>query len=119
VVGLMGVLNAGELDRRVTLQKYALTRNADNEPLETWSDIRTVWASWRRASARETLAGAEINASATDIFEIRYAADLAELDAKDRLVFGGKTYDIVGIAEIGRREGLRIDATRSADGNAA
>ncbi len=112
----MGVLNAGELDRRVTLQKYALTRNADNEPLETWADIRTVWASWRRASARETLAGAQVSASATDIFEIRWASDLAELDAKDRVVYQGRAYDVVAVAEIGRREGLRIDAVRPADG---
>lgn len=109
-------MRAGELDRRITLQRYSLTVDADNAPLEVWtSDAAPVWASWRRASARETLAGAEVNAAATDVFEIRYSSDVADLNPKDRLAYQGAGYDIHSVQEIDRREGLRISATRRAD----
>lgn len=108
---------AGRLDRRITLQRYAVSYNAANEPDESWTpDAAPVWASWRRASARETLASAEVRAAVSDIFEIRYSAAVADLNPKDRLVYGGRTYDIAGVTEIGRREGLRIEAAARADG---
>lgn len=113
----MGTLNAGDLDRRIILQRYGIARNADNEPVETWTpDASPVWASWRRASARETLASAEINATATDVFEIRYSSAVSTINPKDRLSYQGQVYDIQAVAEIGRREGLRIDASRRTDG---
>jgi SPP1 family predicted phage head-tail adaptor len=106
---------AGKLDRRITLQRYGITYNDDNEPVEGFTDLATVWASWRRASARETLASAEINAAATDVFEIRWSSVVSEINPKDRLIYQGDVYDIQAVAEIGRREGLRIDATRHTD----
>ncbi|HTN60267.1 MAG TPA: head-tail adaptor protein [Devosia sp.] len=108
-------VNAGDLDRQITLQRYGISYNADNEPIEGYAGFATVWASWRRATARETLAGAEVNATATDIFEIYWSPEVADVDPKDRLIFDGKSYDIASVAEIGRREGLRIAAARRAD----
>lgn len=109
-------LRAGDMHRRITLQRYDVTFNADNEPNETWTpDAAAIWASWRRASARETLASAEVRAAVSDIFEIRFSSAVSNLNAKDRLVYDGRTYDISGVTEIGRREGLRIEASARAD----
>lgn len=107
---------AGAMDRRVTLMRYSVSFNADNEPVESWvADASPVWASWRRASARETLAAAQVQAVVSDVFEIRYSAVVSNLNAKDRLSYGGRTYDIAAVTEIERREGLRIDASARAD----
>lgn len=109
-------MRAGDLDRRITLQRYSVSYNAANEPDETWTpDASPVWASWRRASARETLAAGQVQAAVSDIFEIRFSSAVANLNAKDRIAYGGRIYDISSVTEIGRREGFRIEASARAD----
>lgn len=109
-------LRAGDLDRRITLQRAAAVQDpATGERVESWATLATVWASRRRASARETLASAELSAEISDVFEIRYGSAWADLNARDRLLFEGRTYNIVTVDEIGRREGLRIGANARGD----
>lgn len=106
---------AGPLDRRIVLQRATTAQDETGQEIETWSTLATVWGSRRRASARETLAAAEVAAAVTDVFEIRYDSAWSDLNPKDRLSEGGKTYNIIEVAEIGRREGLRIAAAARAD----
>ena len=108
-------LAAGELDRIVLLERGVGVRDQSGQIVMTWSPIATVWASWRRASARETLAAAELQAAVTDVFVIRYSADVAALDPKCRLTFDGAVYDIAEVTEVGHRDGLRIVASARAD----
>ncbi|MDB5540529.1 MAG: hypothetical protein JWQ89_2256 [Devosia sp.] len=105
------------LDRKITLERFTFTTDAGSgEQVKTWAQIvPPVWASRRRASARETLAAAEVSAEVTDIFETRWDSSWSDLDAKDRLVYEGRTYEIATVDEIGRREGLRIAASARAD----
>lgn len=109
------MLQSAKLDRRITLQRGTSTTDAAGTPVTTWADLATVWASRRRASARETLASAEVSAAITEVFEIRWDSAWSDLNPLDRLVFEGRVYDIAGVAEIGRREGLRIDAAARAE----
>lgn len=110
------MIRAGDLDRRIKLMRLVRDgQDAFGTPVEIWDEIGTVWASWRRATARETLAASEIGASVSDIFEIRYSSTVRDLNPKDRLEYHGRTYDISGVTEIGRRVGLRIEATARAD----
>ena len=107
---------AGKLARRITLQRATTAQDPDTgEEVSTWATLATVYASWRRASARETLAAAGVSAAVSDVFEIRYDSAWSDLSPLDRLTYNGKTYNIVEVAEIGRREGLRIGATARAD----
>lgn len=109
-------LRAGDLNRRISLQRFSHAVDpASGERVKTWATIETVWASRRRASARETLASAELAAVVSDIFEIRWAVAWSDLNPKDRLVFEGRAYEIASVDEIGRREGLRIGAVARAD----
>ena len=110
------MLAAGRFNRRIDLQRATTAQDETGQPVETWSTLASVWASWRRASARETLAAAEVAAAVTDVFETRWYSGVADLNPKDRLVYAGRTYDIVEVAEIGRREGLRIAGVARADG---
>ena len=112
---------AGPLDRRIILQRAATAQDpGTGEEVSTWANIvatgdGSIAASWRRASARETLAASEVSAAVTDVFEIRYDSAWSDLSPLDRLTYNGKTYDIVEVAEIGRRVGLRVGATARAD----
>jgi SPP1 family predicted phage head-tail adaptor len=63
----------------------------------------------RRQRAGETLASKSYR------FTIRYSSDVADVDPRDRVTFDGRTYDVQGVKEIGRREGLEITATARAE----
>lgn len=107
---------AGKLDRRIFIDRPTVTQNTLGEEITVWVQAARVWASWRRASARETLAGAEIAATVSDIFEIRYSSQVADVEPKWRLTYEGTEYDIETVDEIGRRVGLRIGAVARSDG---
>lgn len=108
-------MRSESLDRRITLQRATTTRDEAGQIIKSWGELATVWASRRRASARETLAAAEVSAAITDVFECRRDSAWADLSPLDRLVFEGRIYDVVSVDEIGRREGLRIAAVARAD----
>jgi SPP1 family predicted phage head-tail adaptor len=108
-------MQVGRRDRRITLQRQQQGVDSYNRPVTQWVPIGTRWASWRRATANEQWAGGQVNAQVTDIFEIRHDSTVAALSPKDRLIYGSRTYDLVEVTEIGRREGLLIRAVARAD----
>lgn len=109
------MLNAGALDRRIALMQYGISYNADNEPIEGYTTLATVWASATPVSDGEKVRAAEVGASISMRFQIRYSSTVASLNPKDCVVYDGKTFDISGVKEIGRREGLEISAAAAAD----
>jgi SPP1 family predicted phage head-tail adaptor len=109
-------MQAGKMDRHVFIDRPTVTQNTLGEEITVWVQAARVWASWRRASSNETLAGAEIAASVSDVFEIRYSSQVADVEPKWRLTYQGTEYDIVTVDEVGRREGLRIGAVARSDG---
>ena len=104
-------MKAGALDRRVTLMRASVAPNAFNEPETSWLPLATVWASKREPYAREKLAAAELNATIDGVFQIRWSNTVKSVSPKDQLICEGRTYDINGVTEIGRHEGLEITAT--------
>lgn len=108
-------MDAGKLDRRLTLQRYGITYNEDNEPVEGFADLATVWASVQYASDGERVRAAEVGATITIRFQIRYSSTVASVNPKDRVVYDGKVFDISAVKELGRREGLEISAAAAAD----
>jgi SPP1 family predicted phage head-tail adaptor len=108
-------MEAGRLDRRVTLRRATAAPDAFNEPVQTWADLATVWAEARPISDRERIAAAETAATVTHRFTIRWADGLADLSPRDRLIFEAREFDISAVKEIGRRDGLEITASARAD----
>ena len=104
-------MQAGQLDRRVTLQRASTAPNSFNEPESIWLPLATVWASKTDVSDGEKLRSAEVGATIDTRFQIRWSTRVSSIGPKDRLTFEGRTYDIVGVKEIGRRLGLEISAT--------
>lgn len=109
-------MKAGKLDRRITVRRATVTQHpVTGLPVETWADVATVYASWRRASARETLAASEIGAQVTDVFECRWSAITASITPLDRVAYLGREYNLSGVTEIGRRVGVRLDGMARAE----
>lgn len=101
-------MKAGPLDRRITLQRATTTTNSLNEPVKTWADIATVWAAKLEVRDSERQRAAETAAVIDTRFQIRWSSTVSDVDAADRVVFGGRVFNIVGVKEIGRREGLEL-----------
>jgi len=92
-VGAEGVIQAGRLDQRITIETKAVARNSIGEETETWSPLATVWASYRPVRVDERLAGAQMQAEFDAVFRIRYRAGI---DAEARVVWRGQRFELVG-----------------------
>lgn len=109
---------AGDLDRRITIQRAALTTGGGfNEPQETWTDLATVWAKRADASATEAYRAQEVGAQISTRFTIRYSTLAASITPKDRISFQGEIFNISAIREpVGtRNQWLELDAVARAD----
>lgn len=108
-------MDAGKLDRRISIQRYGISYNADNEPIEGFTDLATVWASVQYASDGEKARAGEVAATVSVRFQTWWSTAVSTVNPKDRVAYDGKVFDIVGVKELGRREGLEISAAAPAD----
>jgi SPP1 family predicted phage head-tail adaptor len=106
---------AGKLDRRIRIMRSSETVNALNEPVLTWGVLADVAAGKKDVSDGEKLRAKEMNASITTRFHIRWSAKVSDVDARDRILFDGREFDIVAVKEIDRRVGLEITAAARAE----
>lgn len=108
-------ISAGDLDNRITIERAVETRDAFNSVTKTWTSVATVWASKEDIRDAERVASQEVGAEITTRFQIRYSSEVAGVDPKHRVICAGRTYDIVAVKEIGRREGIEITAAARAE----
>lgn len=108
-------MQAGKLDRRLTLERATVTYDSFNSPVYTWATLATVWGEKKEISDGERLSAQEKGADITTRFQIRYSTTVADLNPKDRLTYDSRTYDIVGVKELGRRDGLEITTKARTD----
>lgn len=109
-------LAAGKLDRKITIQRFTQTRDEMNEPVPAWATLATRWASYEPVRDGEKFRAGETAANISARFVIRHSSNVADLNPKDRVQFDGKTYDILNVKEIGRREGIEITCAARGDG---
>lgn len=116
----MSKIGAGDLDRKITIQRFTSVPNEFNEPVETWTDFKTVRAMRRDVSDRqriEMMAAGQVGAFLASRFTIRSSTETRTITPVDRLVHEGKTWAIHGIKEAdeGRYRFLEITAVKDAD----
>ena len=104
------MIEAGKLDRRVTLQTNSPSQDTTGQPIESWSEIDVVWAEVVPLRGRVLLAAQQVNAEVTAKFLIRYRSDVGPAD---RVLYDSVGHDILSVTEIGRQEGLEILAKRN------
>lgn len=104
------MLRAGDLNRRVALSRPTTTKNGFNEDVVSFAPVATVWSSYQPLSDAEQRRAAEVGATMTARFQIRRSTTVVDCDPTWRLEFDGRAFDIVGVKEIGLREGLEISA---------
>lgn len=105
---------AGDLDRRIQLQRAAMVNDPDyNQEEATWSAYADVWAKMEFHTSTESEGASREYGEMGLYFTIRWRAGVTY---KDRLLFKNgegveETYEIVGRPrEIGRRRYLKMQA---------
>jgi SPP1 family predicted phage head-tail adaptor len=109
-------MSAGELDRRITIQRATLTRNDFNELIETWTDYVTISAKCSDPSTAEKFRAQEVGAEIDMRFTIRWSLDVSDVSPRDRVRFDDREYNITGVRNIGRRRWREIVAVARAEG---
>ena len=94
-------MNINDLKHRITFQHLSTTVNANGFSEESWTDIRTVWASKNNLFGREFFQAVAVQAENTIEFCIRYSGFVDTLDTKlYRIIQGLSIYNITFIDNI-------------------
>jgi SPP1 family predicted phage head-tail adaptor len=109
-------MRASKLDREIAIQRATETKDSFNNTIYgPWTLLIKVRASKHEIRDSERISAQEVGADITARFQVRWNSVIATVNPKDRLVFEGRTYGILGVKEIGRREGREITATTRID----
>lgn len=99
-------MRAGQLDRRITIRSRGTIQSAATGAVsEVFTDLVTLWAAKLDERGRQFAAARQMNAETTDVFEIRWYAGITELH---QIASDGREYDILHVAEVGRRKGMHL-----------
>ena len=102
------MIDPGKLNRRLTIRRRTLVVDPQWGDTYEWQDLRTIWGAMAYDSADEEFAAGQLYAERAVTFTIRFTRDLSALD---RIECVGVEYDILGITEIGNRDGLEVKAS--------
>lgn len=90
--------SAGELNSRITVQKYVESQD-DNNPeylIKGWINHCVVWADVQDLSTRDSLRAQSIGSALQSRAVIRYSSVASQIDSTMRVLFDGKYYQING-----------------------
>ncbi|WP_350342349.1 phage head closure protein [Proteinivorax tanatarense] len=90
-------MHINNLKHRVTFKKRTTTLNENGFEVESFQDIKTVWAGVENLRGREYFAAAAVQAEKTVKFSIRY---LPYINASMLISFKDKLYNITAIDNV-------------------
>ncbi len=96
---------AGKLDREVEFQNVVESSNDYNEEVPTFSEAFKTFANVMELESKEDYEGQQKQVRADIRLKIRYREDITE---ESRFIYKDRTYDIVSIQELGKRDALLI-----------
>lgn len=119
-------MRAGNLSRRISIQRRTDTQDSAGQPIPTWTQIGSVrWAERKPAGGYEKFGAEQFLAREQVVWEVRYSSDLSGLNPKDRIVYpvpgldetpaDSHIYEILAVSEIGRFQGLKILTARRSE----
>ena len=106
----MAQLDAGQLNRKIVITRAAYNKDVMGQSIQTWNTLCTVWARYTPISDAEKVRLVEVYAEMAARFVIRWSSLVSNVDARDRINFDGRVFDIIGVKETERRRWLEISA---------
>lgn len=106
-------MNAGDLDRRVTLlRRVRGAQNGFGEASEIWTDVTTVWAQKLEVRDAERVQAQAVGVAISLRLRVRWSSATSAMARGDRVRFEGAVYSVEEIKEVGRRVGLEWSVNR-------
>ena len=90
-------MKAGDLDQRVTVERYTSTQDELGQPIESWAPLFTCWAAVEPLVGREYLAAQAAVSEVTARIRMRFRPWMT---AQDRVIHNGTTYNIVSLIDV-------------------
>jgi SPP1 family predicted phage head-tail adaptor len=85
-------MEAGNLNRLITVQKKIINQDSDGYTNETWVDLRTYWAEMITSGGKEFFAAQRFNEETTAVFRVRFTNAITT-DMRIRL--GHRCFEII------------------------
>jgi len=101
-------MNPGKMDRRITIESRTMDRDAAGGRTEAWTTAAEVWAELVTRKSKEAAAADSERPMDSRTFRIRFRTIT---EHNHRVIYDGKTFNITGISEEGRKQTLLIEAT--------
>lgn len=99
------MMQAGKLQQTIELQRMVESVQPSGAVSNVWTTYATGRAEHRQSGVSEFLTTFGEGVTDNAVFVIRW---IAGVSVSDRITFGGKFWNVVAIAEIGRRHGLEL-----------
>lgn len=96
-------MKAGDLDQRVTVERFTSTQDELGQPIESWAPLFTCWAAVEPLTGREYLAAQAAVSEVTARIRMRFRPWMT---AQDRVIHNGTIYGIESLVDVrsGHRE---------------
>ena len=96
-------MRAGQLDQRVTVERFTSTEDELGQPIEAWAPLFTCWAAVEPLTGREYLAAQAAVSEVTAKIRMRFRPWMTNTD---RVIHEGTIYNIVSLIDVrsGNRE---------------
>jgi SPP1 family predicted phage head-tail adaptor len=98
-------MRIGKMDRRIVIEQPTATKDDWNYDVVTWTTLATVWADKLDRGSGEVVEVDRQTALTRTQWTMRYRSTV---NSTMRILYNSQYYYIVGVEEIGRREGLRV-----------
>lgn len=100
-------MNFSKMDRRITLEARVMTRDDTGSRVESWVTVSELWAEYVQNKGAEGPSADADRWQDSQQWRIRYRSGMTSTGY--RLTYQGKTYNILGITEEGRKNSLLLD----------
>lgn len=84
-------MNPAQFNRRITFRQFTETENSMGDIVQTWQDVKTVWAMIKTVQGREFIQAAAVQGESTTRFVIRYTKGIT---SDMRILYNGRTFEI-------------------------
>ena len=103
---------SGLRDKLVTIEQMTKSKGTTGFPVETWTTLRTAYMSRLDQRADERYAANQLSPAVETQWHTDYASDidpeLVNVPTKRRLVYLGRTFDILAGTILGNKEGVEF-----------
>ena len=105
------MIDAGKLDRVVTFERLTEAVRLSGAVAKTWTPFLTVRAEVREIQTDEAPVSFGQAERQALVFVVRW--NPVQITPGDRVILGGRAFDIKQIADLGRRDGWKLMAVAS------